>query len=476
MKSSKPPVPFFLLRPSTIDKSKKLILVCCNCKDEKDGNGDTVKFRYATGVSVKYTPPTNKGLIGKGEWDNLKKKVKPAYDMDGKKNKTLLEKFDEVNKAISDLTNEKKPITAQNLKGIISPKQMTVEGSGANENRFVIPYFEATINRRAKTVKRNTIITYYSMLQYLKGFQTEIKRNKSPLNWTDLNMRFFKDFKDYLKSDKVILYTDKFGQKTEKNYIALSDNSTIIMLIVFKDILKEAKDDGLIKSSQFEDLTPENMKLETKPFDFVALNEEEIDQIYNLRNHPEKFENFLPENIKREVDRFVLACNLGLRVSDWWQIKNENIKAKGGRLYLHATEQKTGKKVIIGLSKRAIEIVDRYGRNFPSLHSKTINEWLKIICRLASIDEMIRDEKEKNVPKYKRITTHVARHSFITNAIRRGVPVADIAGMTGQTFATIEKYVKKDIQVNADNYLDRIEGKREVKEKKISSTRLQKVG
>jgi hypothetical protein len=55
------------------------------------------------------------------------------------------------------------------------------------------------------------------------------------------------------------------------------------------------------------------------------------------------------------------------------------------------------------------------------------------------------------IPKNELISTHTARRSFITNALRSGTSPARLQGATGQSLKVIDGYNKITEEENADD-------------------------
>lgn len=91
-----------------------------------------------------------------------------------------------------------------------------------------------------------------------------------------------------------------------------------------------------------------------------------------------------------------------------------------------------------------------------------MNQNLKVIGKLAGIDEQIIITKTKGGVKFEEkkfrydlIKTHVARKSFATNAFLNGVPTLSIMKITGhRTEDIFLKYVKISQEENANSFVD----------------------
>ena len=147
-----------------------------------------------------------------------------------------------------------------------------------------------------------------------------------------------------------------------------------------------------------------------------VLNFDEIEKIKNLEIDPRRF------GIINTRKWLVMGCSIGQRGGDLLSITKKNIKIIDGIRVIELTQQKTGKKVTIPVLQDVAEIIDHA---WPyNIERGAFNDNVKILCKLAGIDEMVMGRKlnqktyrteEKMYPKYELIATHVMRRSFATN-------------------------------------------------------------
>jgi site-specific recombinase XerD len=151
--------------------------------------------------------------------------------------------------------------------------------------------------------------------------------------------------------------------------------------------------------------------------DGVYLNESEIKRIYDLDlSHDNDLDNIR--------DLLVIASYTGLRVSDLMtSLKFENIKNE----FIEIRTKKTNSYVKIPLHKYVREILNkRFGQLPSKTSSSTYNRKIKLVCRLAEIDNQIygfkmnpetRRKEFAYYPKFELITSHTGRRSFVSNHI-----------------------------------------------------------
>jgi integrase len=151
-------------------------------------------------------------------------------------------------------------------------------------------------------------------------------------------------------------------------------------------------------------------------------------------------------------DMFCFGCFTGLRFSDIMNLKCENIR--NGSIYVKTIKNK--KSAIIPLTKYSESIVNSYMGNepdgylFPRISNQKTNEYLKQIGIIAELNESVTivsfsgtKRTEKSKLKHEVLTTHVARRTFITNALDRGMPSEVIMDITGHgSHKVFERYYK----------------------------------
>jgi len=139
-----------------------------------------------------------------------------------------------------------------------------------------------------------------------------------------------------------------------------------------------------------------------------------------------------------------------MRVSDLQNLKREHLR--DGQIF--KTIVKTYKTEVIPLNQYARTILSRYehqeDRPLPKLSAQKINDHIKDCCEEAGIKDLVNyvdysggKAREHTEPKYKLITNHTARKTFITNSIMLGMNTKTIKEITGHKKDSVfNKYVK----------------------------------
>lgn len=137
----------------------------------------------------------------------------------------------------------------------------------------------------------------------------------------------------------------------------------------------------------------------------------------------------LPELLRPLRDLFLFACYTGLAWSDLAKFNFKDCVQENGRWVCEDFRQKTGSRYKIVILPQAIEIIKRYGGKLPSYSYEYYNAQLKIIALMSGLN--------------RRLTTHMARHTFATLALSKGVHITVVQKMLAhQNVRTTETYAK----------------------------------
>ena len=146
-------------------------------------------------------------------------------------------------------------------------------------------------------------------------------------------------------------------------------------------------------------------------------------------------------------DHFIFGAWVGLRFSDFSNIKTENIIQIDGDYFIKMITQKTKELVIIPCNPVVMEIFDKYADR-PNKLPKTIsnqkfNYYIKDVCKLAEFNEKGRVSSRPKDILAELVSSHTARRSFATNYYLQGFPTIDLMKITGhKTERSFLKYIR----------------------------------
>ncbi|OYU84469.1 MAG: integrase [Flavobacterium sp. BFFFF2] len=271
---------------------------------------------------------------------------------------------------------------------------------------------------QGRAISYRTIQKYTTTLNKIKAFET---RTDQKLRFENINLTFYRDFVNYCK-------------EVER----LNNNSIGSLIKTFKMWCKNVELEGLPINLQYKHAEFATVSNETKD---TYLSESEINRIFNFD---------LKENIRlsNAKDLFIIGLRTGLRVSDFMRVGVLNIKDE--KIIIET--QKTRKKVIIPMHPQVKAILESRGGVLPyAISSQKFNDYVKEICALVGINEVIEGAKmnpltrRKEVgyfQKFELITSHTCRRSFATNLYGE-LPNKLIMAITGHTTETqFLKYIK----------------------------------
>ena len=257
---------------------------------------------------------------------------------------------------------------------------------GVDEKDFYT-YFDRFLALKKKTERESTIKSYIGTLNHLKKF-------KSSILISEIDVKFITEFDYYLRVKANLANGGAWAR--HKN---------------LKTVINKLVTDGLLEKSPYVKGKFEVKKPETNT---VYLDEDEIQQIVNVRHR-------FSEKMRVNVDRFLFSCYTGFRYSDMVTVKWSDVKPDGT---ITKRMVKTNKDVVVPITNGVAEILERYKgeRNdliFPIISNDKINKALRIICRVAKIE--------------KKVSFHVARHSFGYILGKNGVNAFKIMELMGHT-------------------------------------------
>ena len=213
-----------------------------------------------------------------------------------------------------------------------------------------------------------------------------------------------------------------------------------------------------------------------------ALEEQEVEAISKLKISEEdyfSFEDIAPKDKEGKVnpkyrshksgrelaeyrDIFVLQCRCGQRVSDLVQFLNGEVETivEGGQTFYELKTKKSQKKesAFILQDDYVLSFQKRYDHGFTLDVSKLdsnnsyYNLAIKKLCKLAGLDRIITYRNSQDIeckqPVYEKITSHDARHTFITIMLKKGFAPDRLCWMTGHRDDTMIKQIYSHLTSN----------------------------
>lgn len=341
-------------------------------------------------------------------------------------------------KLIDDIVYREERIIAAQKQHYVTLNQyidrfITSISSGARQT-------EKGTNYAASTVK-----SVRAAMTQFGNFQIEKGRN---IDFQDVDMNFYHEYTAYLK---------------EKNY---SINSIGKCIKELKTILRAAESEGYEVNPKYKD----------KKFKGTRI---EVDSIYLTRDDLSKIMSAdiskLSQGYDLARDIFMVGVWTAQRVSDYNNLSRENIKQHripkiidNKLVYkefqtVEIRQKKTGSKVSVPVSSELKSILERYDYQLPHLEDQVLNRYMKDICKLAGLDDIVEVQTTKGgkavkefKQKWELVHSHTARRTGATLMYLAGMDYYDIMRITGHTSPTmLKKYIKADSIEVADKITEK---------------------
>lgn len=275
--------------------------------------------------------------------------------------------------------------------------------------------------------------SYIATKNILKEFEAKTKKQ---IHFIDINQTLIDKFEFWL------LKTKTYAVNTASKHIAN-----------IKTVCIEAEKKGIQVNSFAKQIT---IVSESDDDRYIqTLSFAELDEIRKA--------DIKSEALQNARKWLLIGCEIGQRGGDLLDITPDNIRYKGGNMYLDLVQQKTKKAVTIGII--APHVIDILENSFPyKITTQKLNDHIKKVCETAKINAMTEGkifDKDtgrkvfKSYEKHKLITTHSFRRSFCTNYYKK-IPTPVLMGISGHSKESIFRvYINapEDTDENADLFM-----------------------
>jgi site-specific recombinase XerD len=245
----------------------------------------------------------------------------------------------------------------------------------------------------------------------------------------------YKHLKDFIKwkfiVDDLMLGELTFGFITEYEFYLRSvknidNNCSVKYLTHLRKVVRLAVDNDWVPKDPFV-----NFKMQNKEVEKGFLTEHEIKLLIE--------KEFSISRLEQVRDVFAFCCFTGLAFIDVFKLAPDQIvRGIDGDMWIHTKRTKTETRTHIPLLPHALEIIEKYkddpnakiqGKVLPVGSNQKMNAYLKEVGTICGIE--------------KKLTMHVARHTFATFALTNGVPLETVGKMLGhRSIKTTQHYAK----------------------------------
>ena len=234
--------------------------------------------------------------------------------------------------------------------------------------------------------------------------------------WRDLSTENIYKFDAYLHGVRI----RNSVTRARGEEVALTQGTIHNQHKNLKAMIVRAVKEGLIDSNPYDKLKGAFSRGERETVDFLTVDE--LKQIEGLD---------LPSGGMLEIarDLFVFQAYTGMAFSDMQAFSLNDCRKDGNRWLLSKERMKTGVTYYVQILPQALAVVQKYGGEMPQVVGQVYNRALKDLAAMAGIK--------------KRVTSHVARHTFATWMLHEEVPIERVAKMLGHAnIRQTQRYAK----------------------------------
>lgn len=266
---------------------------------------------------------------------------------------------------------------------------------------------------------------------------------------------------DVFKQAGLNCYIKYLTEQGESN-AAINVKAGLIVRLVNKvlavelDFIKYGVKGGILFNKK-TDRRPDKGRFALTTTEQQAIGDLELDKTIKYSYSmivPTSINNIQGDTLSEYRDIFVLQCRTGQRVSDLEQFlkyivgqptdKVKQVEVEGQCYYEVKTKKSQGKEYALIVEDDYIRtFIERYSKAGFSMNldklddGKFYNYAIKMLAKLAGIDREITyrnaQDKEVTEPAYLKLSSHCARHTFITQKLNEGVSPDKLCYLTGHT-------------------------------------------
>ena len=321
-------------------------------------------------------------------------------------NENIKEVVEDVRKQIYSIIAENNNFSFELYDQAVKGSQITSEKKSMHDD-FLMYFNSVAYSYQEKRTQE----CYFSVASLLKKFEGII-------TFKDVTYRNLQEFDSFmeqqgLKNSSIKLYHSKITR-----------------------VIRKAVDDGYKIEKNYPDL--KSRRIERGNIKY--LEEHDLHKIINY--HPAQ------KTAQQVRDLFVFQAYTGLAYSDAIKVSKENIKLIQGKKYIVDKRTKTNQEYSIRIFPEAEQILKKYKFNLRFSHYATYNRKLKQMAKVVGVREDL--------------SSHMARHTFATIALNRGVSLAIVAKMLGHSTTKCTEiyaqYLQKTIEREGYDKLEDVFG------------------
>lgn len=289
-------------------------------------------------------------------------------------------------------------------------------------------------------------------------------------SWSSGTYNRWKVIKSHLEEWRETMSVENFNEESMRQYMDFLYGKEMRNTTVAKNIssvrtfLRWCRKKGYTTNSEWDDYHPRFIG-NGDDKEIIYLTQEELRSIMELK---------IPKThyLDQVRDVFLFCCFSGLRYSDVAKLRQSDVHED----YISVVTKKTSDSLRIELNDITKAILAKYKNNdiealaLPVTTNQQMNDALKELGEMAQIDTPVRrvywvksERKEEVVPKYKLISTHCGRRTFVVSALSLEIPSEVIMRWTGhkdhkamKPYVAIVDKQKRESMAKFNNFMTKI--------------------
>ena len=319
------------------------------------------------------------------------------------KNKLFLEEVDRYNRIATAIVDFNEELSTEHLNERLGLTKIRIEKEQKNESFLDWMYEE--INKTE--LQPSTITTHLTTWKGLTEFGKIVK-------FQDLTSKNLYLFDDWLFETKHLKDCSKH------NYHKILNR-----------YCKKAYERGILSENPY-------MKAHFTRGKYKERNPLTEDEIIKIRDG--KFFGV----IQKAADLFIFSCYTGLAYADLdrFEYSSMTVVKEDKLTYIDGSRVKTGSNFYTPILPPAMKILQKYNYKLPHIVNQKYNYYLKVVQESCGIT--------------KKLTTHLARHSFATLMLAHGCTMENLARMLGHKDIRTTQIYGKILKQTIENQIANI--------------------
>jgi site-specific recombinase XerD len=389
-----------------------------NKKNEAPIHFRIIKHRKISYIATGYSVQEN-------EWDESNKRIKSIgkgrdhKETVAKMNAVISKRYSEIQKEVIELDSTKRQVTSKQVKDIVFGKKP----------QDFFPFAKSIVDTYKTDNKSGTYSRTSSVIAKMEVYAPN-------LSFHDITPKFLSEYEQYLKTEK--------GNSIN----TVHANFKFIRLVFNRAFEMDVIEHSLNPFLKY--------KMKTEKTQREYLTEEELEAFNNV-------ETDLGTRMDLHKDMFVFsAYAAGLRVSDMLQLQWKNFDGTS----INFTIKKTGNQLSIKIPNKGLAILEKY-----KLANSKSNDYIfnmlptnTFLLSAKEIDDAISSANayiNKNIKLIakkadieKNISFHIARHTWATRALRKGISIDKVSKLMGHAAIKETQVYAKIINSELDKAMD----------------------